>query len=186
MKVDYNDGAGTGDVLWRLGPGGDFSFNNTNGDPWPWNSHQHEAAMENNGAGPLSLFDNGNTRISPPTGPNSSTGGTPGLGSNCGPSDCNSRGLVLNVDETSMQVTPVLSQDLGYFGTAMGSAQLLENGNYFFLPAFVIASTRHVYSYAMEILPTAGTVNGTPALNIQSAEAYRAWQMPSMYVPPIS
>jgi arylsulfate sulfotransferase len=184
MRVNYQDGGGNGDIMWRLGPCGDFTFNNTNGDPWPWNSHQHEVAMESNGA--MSLFDNGNTRDSPTSGSHSSTGCLLGLGSACGTLGCSSRGMALTVDETHMQVTPVLSQYLGYFSTAMGSAQLLDNGNYFFQPAFVIKSVRHVYSYAMEIQPTTGTVNGTTELNIESSEAYRAWQMLSMYAPPIS
>jgi len=187
MRIKYQDGAGNGDIMWRLGPCGDFTFNNTNGDPWPWNSHQHEAAMENNGNGPLSLFDNGNTRISSPTGAHSSTGCLAGLGSACNTTNsCTSRGMALNVDEINMQVTPVLSQYLGYYSVAMGSAQLLDDGNYFFLPAFVIQSVRHVHSFAMEIQPATGTVNGVTELNIKGPEAYRSWQMPSMYAPPIS
>ena len=117
MKIDYNDGSGTGNILWRLGPGGDFTFNKVNADPWPWFSHQHDVGIENGGLGPMTLFDNGDTRISPPTGPGSSTGPIPGLGSNCGPSDCNSRGMALTIDETTMQATPVMSQDLGVYSS---------------------------------------------------------------------
>jgi hypothetical protein len=39
MRIDYQDGAGTGNLLWRMGLDGDFPFNNLNGDPcdsWPW------------------------------------------------------------------------------------------------------------------------------------------------------
>ena len=52
----------------------------------------------------------------------------PGTGSG------DSRGMALSFSESTMQVTPVLSTDLGYYSTAMGSAQLLSDGNYFFLP----------------------------------------------------
>src|SRR6266850_1347617 len=43
FKVDYKNGAGTGNILWRLGLNGDFTFNNFNNDPYPWFSHQHDA-----------------------------------------------------------------------------------------------------------------------------------------------
>lgn len=180
MRVNYQDTAGTGDILWRLGPCGDFTFNNTNNDPWPWNSHQHEVAMENDGAGPLSLFDNGNTRVSPPSGPHSSSGCLAGTGSG------DSRGMALTVDETTMQVTPVISQDLGVLSIAMGSAQLLEDGNFFFEAPFVVKTLNKTVSYAIELYPTAGTVNGTQVLNQEATEGYRGWQFPSMYAPPIS
>lgn len=169
MKVDYNNGSGTGNILWRMGLDGDFTFNNINNDPWPWFSAQHEVGMENNGAGPLSVFDNGDTRISPPP-----------LGVGSG----NSRGMVLTVDETRMQVTPVLSDDLGVFSTAGGSAQLLPNGNYFFWPAVVLVNLSTQNSFSIEILPTPGTITGTQVLNVQGPGGYRGWRMPSMYSPP--
>jgi hypothetical protein len=52
----------------------------------------------------------------------------------------NSRGMALTFNESTMQVTPVLSTSLGYFSTAMGSAQLLPDGNYFFLAGWVFNS----------------------------------------------
>jgi hypothetical protein len=123
----------------------------------------------------MTLFDNGNTRVSPPP---------LGLGPGCQPSDCDSRGMSLTFDETSMTVTPQLSVNLGVYSMAMGSAQLLSNGNYFFLAAIVVVSQNDVASYSIEILPTAGTDTGTQVLNLRSPEAYRAWRMPSLYNPP--
>jgi arylsulfate sulfotransferase len=169
MKVDYGNGSGTGNILWRMGPDGDFTFNNIYNDSWPWFSHQHEVGMENSGAGPLTVFDNGNTRVSPlPL----------GLGSG------NSRGMALTVDETAMQVTPVLSSDLGVYSLAMGSAQLLSDGNYFFQAAMVIVSLNVTAAYSLEILSTPATGTGTQVLNIQAPEHYRAWQMPNLYTAP--
>jgi arylsulfate sulfotransferase len=162
VKVDYNNATGTGNILWRMGPGGDFTFNNINNDPWPWFSHQHEPGLE--GGGILTLFDNGNTRVSPPP---------VGLGSG------NSRGMALRVNESKMQVTPVLSVDLGVYSGALGSAQLLSNGNYFFLSG--------IPAYSIEILPTPGTTTGTQVLNVGSPDySYRGWQMSSLYAPPTS
>jgi arylsulfate sulfotransferase len=170
MRIDYQDGAGTGNILWRMGPDGDFTFNNIYGDQWPWFSHQHDVNIANAGAGVMTVFDNGNTRITD-------------LGSNCKP-DCNSRGMALNFDETSMQVTPVLSQDLGYFSTAMGSAQLLSDGNYFFVPAIVPTGVGYIDSYNMEILPGTSNGSGRTVFNIRGSEVYRGWQMQDLYTAP--
>jgi len=177
LKIDYNNGAGTGDVLWRMGPCGDFNFNNIYNDPWPWFSAQHNPGIANNGAGPLTVFDNGNTRISKS---GSSSGCIQGVGSG------DSRGMALTIDETpgSMQVTPVLSADLGVYSTSGGSAQLLSDGNYYFMPAVVQVSLNSQDSYSIEILPTAGTDTGTQVLNVQGPQGYRGWQMSSLYNPP--
>ncbi|HTQ57591.1 MAG TPA: aryl-sulfate sulfotransferase [Bryobacteraceae bacterium] len=176
MKIDYS--SRTGDILWRLGPCGDFTFSNQYNDPWPWFSHQHEVGIEGNGAGPVSLFDNGNTRVSPPTGRRSSSGCIPGAGGG------DSRGMALTLDENTMQVSPILSVDLGVYSSGLGSAQLLSNGNYFFLAG--ATSTGHgTQSYSIEILPTPGTATGTQVLNIQNTTAaYRAWMLSSLYDPP--
>jgi hypothetical protein len=183
MKIDYKDGAGSGDILWRMGPSGDFFFVNTYNDPWPWFSHQHEAGIENGGAGVFDVMDNGNTRVSPPTGPGSSTGGVPGLGSNCGPNDCNTRGMALTMDESGMQVMPVMSVDLGVYSGSMGSAQLLADGNYFFLAATVPVGDSDT-GYDIEIQPTPGTDTGPQVMNIAGPGSYRSWQVPNLYSPP--
>ena len=177
MKVDYGNGSGTGNILWRMGQDGDFAI--VSNDPWPWFSHQHDVGIEENGAGVMTIFDNGNTRViaDPPL----------GLGSAlCQPNDCNSRGMAVNFSETSMTVTPVLSSDLGYYSTAMGSAQLLSNGDYFFQPAIVILTLNDTVGYSMEVPPTPATGPTTPLLDMEGPEHYRGWQMTSMYFPPIT
>jgi arylsulfate sulfotransferase len=185
IKIDYQDGAGTGTILWRMGPPdnltpGDFIFNNTWNDPWEWFSHQHDVGIENGGAGPMTIMDNGNTRVSlPPL----------GLGTGCSPYDCDSRGMALTVDESSMTVTPVVSYDLGSYSPAMGSAQLLGDGNYFFENAIVFVQAQEsTFGYSIEIFGT-----GPPApqvgpagflMNLSGPQQYRGWQMPSLYNPP--
>ncbi len=184
FRLDYQDGAGTGNLLWRMGPthfasglAGDFTFVNTYNDPWPWFSHQHEAGIENGGAGPMTLFDNGDTRIA---------AAPLGLGPACSPYDCHSRGMAVTFDETTMQVTPVVSFDLGGYSVAMGSAQLLANGDYFFENPIVFARLTNT-AYSMEIAPTPAAPQAGPAavlMDLSSPEHYRGWQMPSLYAPP--
>jgi arylsulfate sulfotransferase len=163
ILVNYDNGVGAGNILWRMGLDGDFTMVAPKSDTWPWFSHQHDAGYANSGAGPLTVFDNGNTRVSKPP-----------LGQGKG----DSRGMALTVDETTMQVTPVLSVSLGVYANALGSAQLLSDGLYLFEPGTPKA-------YAIEILPTPDSLNGTQVLNILSPNvSYRAWQMPNLYAPP--
>lgn len=178
IKVDYNNGTGTKDILWAMGACSTFfTFNNIYGDPWPWYSGQHEVAMENNGTGPMTVFDDGNTRVSNPI---TDTQCMPGVGHG------NSRGMALTINETNMTVTPVLSQDLASYSPANGSAQLLSNGNFFYLSGVVLFNLNTDVSNSVEIAPTTGSDTGTVVFNIQGPEAYRAWRMPSMYTPPIT
>lgn len=183
FKIDYKDGTGTGDVLWRMGPSGDFTFNNTYNDPWPWHSHQHDAGIENGGRGQMTIFDNGSTRISDP---GKSTGGVPGLGANCGPYDCNSRVMGVTFDEAAMTVTPVVSLDLGGFSNVMGSTQLLSNGNYFAENPVVFVQL-NTFGHSQEIGPTPPAPQvGSAAItmDVKGPGHYRGWQLPNLYNPP--
>jgi predicted transporter len=71
-------------------------------------------------------------------------------------------------------------------GPGLLSAQLLYNGNYFFLPALVALTANHIVSFNMQLMPNAGAISGTTVLNVEGTEVYRSWQMPNMYAPPIS
>ena len=116
----------------------------------------------------MTIFDNGNTRYS---------AAPLGLGSNCAPADCNSRGMALIVNESAMTVTPVISQDLGVKTTALGGAGFLTNGNYSFQSGLPITQS-------FELQPSTGVL-GTTVMNVASVDySYRGWQMPSLYNPP--
>ncbi len=107
-KIAYQNGAGDGHVIWRLGKDGDFTF--VSGDPYPWFSHQHDVEYEDSTT--ISLFDDGNTRVQ-------ANGG-------------HSRGQALRINESNMTATVLLNADLGSYSLALGSAQRLLNGNYVF------------------------------------------------------
>jgi arylsulfate sulfotransferase len=155
VKIDYNNGQGTGDILWRLGAGGDFSMNSS--DPYPWFSGQHDVEFQYGGQEVLSLFDNGNTRVL----------SFPGE---------NSRGQVLNVDQTNMQVSLDLSVYLDGYSPALGTAQLLTNGDYSFEPGFLNPGN-HGYEQSIEVTPSTSVVYEFEGNN----PAYRSWRMPSLY-----
>ncbi|HZT38155.1 MAG TPA: aryl-sulfate sulfotransferase [Bryobacteraceae bacterium] len=111
LKIDYNNGAGSGDVIWRLGKGGDFTIDSS--DLNPWFSHQHDAGFVGNDNTLLAVFDNGNTRYADDQ-------------------SSHSRGQVLRIDEQSRTASLVLNVDLGTYSDALGSAQQLDNGNWHF------------------------------------------------------
>lgn len=161
VKIDYGNGTGTGNVLWRLGKDGDFSISSS--DPYPWFSGQHNASYVNGIPNFIALFDDGNVRVAPPP---------IGLGSG------NSRGQVLNINETARTASLAINADLGVFAAALGSAQRLANGNYFFGAGFIAPPPFQTQSIEV-------TTAGAIVYNLHSqAGQYRAFRMASLYAPP--
>jgi hypothetical protein len=65
VKVDYGNGAGAGDIIWRLGYQGDFTLVGGT-DPTDWFYAQHGpsfATASTKGMFSLVLFDNGDDRV---------------------------------------------------------------------------------------------------------------------------
>jgi len=156
LKIDFNNGVGTGDVLWTLGKKGNFTMTGST-DPWPWFSHQHDVNYELNGTSVISLFDNGNTRIYK----------NPGEVS---------RGQVLNIDESAFTVSLAMNVNMPGFSPALGSAQRLDNGNYHFEAGW-LDYTSSPYGEAIEVLP-----NGTFGFElIDNSVTYRGYRMDSLY-----
>jgi hypothetical protein len=153
IKIDYRNGAGTGDILWRLGKNGDFQF--LSSDPYPWFSHQHDANMDASGI--LKVFDNGNLR-------------------NAADPTANSRGQVFQLDEVNHTATPLVNANLGDYSMALGSAQALPNGNYHFHLGYIPTnnSTRIV-----EVDHTGNIVYDMTIVELQ----YRSFRMQDLYSP---
>jgi hypothetical protein len=167
VKINYQDGAGDGGIIWTLGnladQAGTPSFTLTGStDPWPWFSHQHDVEFDGNN---FELFDNGNTRISPPP-----------LGVGSG----HSRGQVYSLDETAMVATQVMSADLGRYSGGFGSAQLLSNGDYWFTLG-ALANSGAALAISKEVV-TANPANSSYQVSIPSS-AYRAFRLSSLYGP---
>lgn len=161
VKIDYRNGEGNGDVLWRLGRGGDFTL--ADGDDDSWFSHQHDAQFLPDGV-TLVLFDNGNTRIN--------RNGDQGT----------SRGQVWSIDEASRTATLVLNADLKVNSSALGSVQLLANGNYHFDAGFIPnpANRAQRISQALEVDPSGNIVWGMQI----TAQQYRSFRLDDLYTPP--
>ena len=157
IKINYDNGAGDGHVIWRLGKDGDFDF--ASSDSYPWFSHQHDANFEASDPTRLMLFDDGNTRAAT-------------LGRS------NSRGQVLQLDETNRIATPVLNADLGVYSFALGSAQKLRDGNYSF-DAGGVLGPGGPSAFSIEV-NVSGDVLSEIRANVM---LYRSFRMTNLYTP---
>jgi hypothetical protein len=151
IKVDYENGAGDGHILWRLGQDGDFTVNAS--DPTPWFSHQHDAHFIDDTT--LIVFDNGNTRRA--SDPNA-----------------DSRGQVWTLDESTQTATLAFNVDLGNYSDRVGSAQALSNGNYCFTSGFVAPN---FVGQSIEVLPD-GTQTYVLQLSVS---LYRSFRVSTLY-----
>jgi len=153
IKIDYRNGEGTGEILWRLGKDGDFRF--LSNDAYPWFSHQHDGNLEADGV--LTVLDNGNLRRAEDNA-------------------AHSRGQAILLDEENRTATLVLNADLGDYSVALGSAQRLPNGNYHFHLGFLPSSST---ARAVEVDPSGKIVY---QMNIGELE-YRSFRGSDLYTP---
>jgi arylsulfate sulfotransferase len=168
IKIDYNDGQGTGNILWKLGYQGDFALQ-AGTDPQDWFFAQHDVnIISSNSAGvfELMMFDNGNQRV------------LDSSGTICGPiTPCYSRVPILQVDETAKTATIEWSDNLepiySYFG---GSARLLANGNVEFAECAPLVGTPSIY----EVTKTAPPQT-VWQMQVVGQEIYRGFRIPSLY-----
>jgi hypothetical protein len=184
LKIDYNNGAGAGDILWHLGYQGDFALENNGvptSDPSQWFSFQHfPSIVSQNGAQTtLAVWDNGDNRVLDSSG--DICGAAPAFVS------CYSRAAILEVNE-SVDGSPLVANlmwanPLQYFGVWGGSINQLDNGNVEFdLNAPLVAPAPNVASQVQEVTQT-----GIPQVVWQMQigptgySAYRAYRVPSLY-----
>lgn len=93
----------SGDVLWRLGPGGDFTFSGTDEQ---WNYNQHSPQIQADGT--ILLYDNGNDRPS---------------------AERYSRAAIFDLDENAMTADLVWDHRISPRTNVQGDADRLSNGN---------------------------------------------------------
>jgi arylsulfate sulfotransferase len=171
VKVDYQDGAGAGDILWRLGEGGDFKLVGGT-DPTDWQYAQHGPHLfspNSSGVFSLGLLDNGDDRLFP-TGVTCGQGGAPACLYSTVP--------VFQIDEGAKTATLVFHQILdpslySFFG---GNAELMDNGNIEYDLAGIGTSQSDIF----EVTPTS-TPQTVWHLHSGNAYAYRGYRLPSLY-----
>lgn len=171
IKIDYADGHGSGAVLWRLGPGGDFKLVGGT-DPTNWFYAQHGPSFftpNTAGVFELGVMDNGDDRVFPPGVVCDAPGGPP----------CHySAAPVLRVDETSMTAT-LLSDYAAppnlysFFG---GNVDLLANAD--IEADFCAPKTGAV---VQELKESGGSAQIVWQATTPGAAQYRAVRLPSLY-----
>jgi arylsulfate sulfotransferase len=172
IKINYQDGAGDGSILWTLGPGGSFKLP-AGKDPIEWNYAQHFPSFvspNSSGNFQLMLFNNGNARVL-----NSANQvcGTTGAG------PCYSSVPIYNLSE-SAKTADVASELIlsPAFSQCCGNAEFLSNGDLEYDVALDLNTPNT--SYIEESIPGA-TPNLTWRMNVTGSLVYRGFRMGSLY-----
>jgi arylsulfate sulfotransferase len=167
LKIDYENGSGTGGILWKLGEDGDFTITSGNPNDWFYAQHYPNILASEGSQTKFAIWDNGNYRID-------ASGATCGIGS--GPA-CYSRATLFQIDEAAMTADLLWDYLPGFYSWWGGSIGELSNGNVEFdmtIPFNTVASQ------VMEVTQTA-TPQVVWQLNLTGANAYRAFRIPSLY-----
>ena len=178
LKIDYENGTGSGNILWKLGYKGDFTLTPTN-QPIDWFSFQHYPWIigQNGPQTTLAIWDNGDSRV------------LNTQGQTCGfpphPS-CYSRATIFGVNESTMvsnlnwfylPQVPLLGDAYSFFG---GSIHQLENNNVEFDVNAPLGSS----TLGAQIQEVTQTANPQVVWEMSIGlplYAYRAYRIPSLY-----
>ena len=170
MKVDYHDGAGTGNVIWRLGYQGDFTLvNGTEPQDWFYGQHQPSfVGPTTTGVFNLTMMDNGFDR---------DVAGTRCVGKPGDP-NCYTTVPVLSVNESAKTATIIWRQiqPADKFSVWGGGTTALANGNL----EYDLCATSTTTSTVNEV-----TLTSSPqtvwSVSTSGQNLYRSNRMPSLY-----
>jgi len=168
-KIDYRNGQGTGDILWRLGPNGDFTLKGSlivpNPGPSDWFYNQHFPVFLSTvtaGFFRLGVWDNGNTRPDPNTG---LPCGTPGAAL------CYSRGVMFRISEAARTAWITFDDKLPLYAACCGNIEILGNSD--------VEMGAGLAGQVLEVTPSGSQT--VWQLNFENQFAYRAFRIPSLY-----
>lgn len=169
VKVDYENGTGSGNVLWKLGYQGDFALVGGT-DPTDWFYAQHGPSFTSTnttGNFSLALFDNGDDRVFP-SGVTCDTAGAPPCLYSTVP--------ILQLDETAMTATLTFHPTAPSYSNFGGNAEALQNGNVEYCES---AGGPGFAGDVYEVTPDGGQM----IWKMQSAGlfVYRGQRIPSLY-----
>lgn len=174
LKIDYENGNGSGDIVWHLGEGGDFALQNGS-DPIDWFYAQHDPGFlttNTDGTFEITLMDNGDDRID-------------AGGNLCGSTTfaCYSTIPILTVSESGKTATlnfqdKIPTADYNSWG---GDAEGLTNGDLEFDLCDEPNASNGEYSSTIEEIIPGATPQTVWTLNETGANLYRAKRIPSLY-----
>jgi hypothetical protein len=170
IKIDYANGTGTGDVLWKLGYQGDFALVGGT-DPTDWFYAQHSPSFTSTnttGKFSLAVFDNGNDRYFPSGQVQCTTTGS---------STCYSTVPLLDIDETAKTATLRWNPTAPFFSFFGGNAEVLENGNVEYCESFGDSTgDGKIYEVTQQGIPQI-----VWQMHATGEYAYRGQRIPSLY-----
>ena len=184
IKIDYNNGAGSGNILWHLGYQGDFALT-INGaptdDPSEWFSFQHFPRLLNQSGSQdnVAVWDNGDLRVLDPV-----TGQTcVDPRSDLPEPACYSRATFFRLDENSMVADLLWADPVLYYSTWGGSIDQFSNGNVEFESnAMARPPSPEVASIVEEVTyPSNPQIVWQMEITPVNVPAYRAYRVPSLY-----
>lgn len=170
VKIDYENGNGTGDIIWHLGYQGDFTLvGGTDPTDWFWAQHGPSFASSNTtGKFALAVFDNGDDRVF-------ATGVT--CGSSGAPPCLYSTTPIIDLDETAMTATLRINPTAPTYSFFGGNNAVLQNGDLEFCESAEPTGTSgDVYEVTAESTPQV-----LWHMKITGQYAYRGQRIPSMY-----
>jgi hypothetical protein len=168
LKIDYSNGAGAGDILWRLGNDGDFALAQDDPNEWFYAQHYPNLLSTNGSQMTLAIWDNGNLRVNSQM---VSCGSSPSAPS------CYSRATIFQLDESTRVATLLWDDTPGFYSWWGGSIGTLGNGDVEFDMTIPTNSTS---SQIMEVTQT-DNPETVWQFNLTGENAYRGYRVPSLY-----
>lgn len=162
LKIDYANGAGGGDVLWRLGPGGDFTLSVSDPAQWFYNQHYPNLLQATASTQQIAMYDNGDTRPDSTGQPCTAT--------------CYSRALIMNIDELARTAQISWQYSPGWYSFWGGSIVVLPNNDVEFDSTAVLGGYSRVLEVTNESAP-----QKVWELDTTNTAFYRAFRIPSLY-----
>jgi arylsulfate sulfotransferase len=168
IKIDYENGNGSGDILWRLGNGGDFTLEGGTA-PEDWFYGQHEPSFvgsATSGQFSLAMMDNGYGRITADGSQCTSSG-----------SQCYTTVPIMAIDESAKTATIAYRQMVpaSQFSVWGGNAEVLANGDL----EYDLCSQGN--GSEVDEITTGNSSQLVWSLKESGANLYRAHRIPSLY-----
>lgn len=172
IKIDYQNGAGAGDIIWHLGEDGDFTISPNDPAQWFYAQHFPSIVSQSGSKTTLSVMDNGNLRIA-------ASSNNDCTSNNQANTDCYSRAAIFQYDE-SAKTANIVWQDQpgGLFSWWGGDTFILPNNDVEFdlCAPYVFESASQVNEVTQDSVPQLVWQMG-----ISGGNAYRALRIPSLY-----
>ena len=170
IKIDYEDGKGSGSIVWKFGYQGDFTLDS--GAPAAWTYGQHDIQIlspNTTGIFTLGAFDNGFNRVMNNNGDLCGASGQP---------PCYSRVPLFQVDEAT-KTAHVLWEDSPLpYSAAVGSIELLDNSDVEFDEGFLPGN---LYNSRVTEVTQEANPQTVWQMDVTSQVGYRIYRIPSLY-----